>query len=368
MVQKKGLDMRGLSAAFFYAVVSLAIIFFNKAVLSIYKYDGVGTLMLAQMITTVGIAMLMRRLKLKSADFPDFNMKTARELFPMAILFCAKAGTDLLALKLVNIAMYSVLKRMVTPMLIVADYWIRGKLAPVKIRRSVYICVAGTILAGCTDIHFDVVGYLYALLSCVVTAAHSVYIAKSATESQIGSFGLLYYCSVISIPFLLICTALNGELAEFAHFPYLTTPGFQVCFAGSVFLGFAIHFAIYLCTTVNSPLTTSIMGQVKAVIQIACGFLFFDRMQAKTLNIAGMVLSTAGALYYSYLKYEQQKAGAEGGGKGAAKGGGANGEAEGGAGGGGGGGLHGRSPSVTGASTPSVLLALAGREKDERSV
>mmetsp|Transcript_36806 Transcript_36806/g.59516 ORF Transcript_36806/g.59516 Transcript_36806/m.59516 type:complete len:357 (-) Transcript_36806:98-1168(-) len=293
-------DVRQAAAALFYAVTSISIIIFNKAVVSIFKFDGLGILVLSQMLFTATFCYGIKLLGF--VDYPAFNVTTAQRLAPMAVLFAAKAGTDLAALRLTNIAMYSVLKRLVTPVMLCADYFLRNKVAPVSVRRAVYIIVAGTVMAGASDLSFDLLGYLWAMISCVVTAGHTVYIAKSAVEAQLNSFGLLFYCSILSIPFLLLFTIANGELEQFMNFPELHNPAFQIAFGSSIVLGFLIHYAIYICTTVNSPLTTSIMGQVKAIVQIGSGFILFDHAPITPFNVIGMAMSTLGSCYYAYLK------------------------------------------------------------------
>jgi len=61
-------------------LISIAITFFNKAVLSYYKYPYPLTLTLAQIIFSLALSASMKALKLIS--YPDFSFATLQQVFP----------------------------------------------------------------------------------------------------------------------------------------------------------------------------------------------------------------------------------------------------------------------------------------------
>lgn len=96
-----------------------------------------------------------------------------------------------------------------------------GKDASPKIKQAVTIIIIGALIAGASDLTFDIAGYLFALASCVSQAAYLIYVAKSGAERNLNSFGLLFYNSVLSLPFLLVIITLNGELTNSLQHRYL---------------------------------------------------------------------------------------------------------------------------------------------------
>lgn len=52
--------------------------------------------------------------------------------------------------------------------------------------------------------------------------------AKSGAESGINNFGLLFYNSLLAIPFVLFISAFTGELFDVIDYPKLNDIDFQV--------------------------------------------------------------------------------------------------------------------------------------------
>ena len=76
---------------------------------------------------------------------------------------------------------------------------------------------------------------------------------------------------------------------------------------------------MFLCTTVNSPLTTTIVGSkifivyvwliighAKSAISILLS-LFVMPARLTILNGAGLMLNMFGGVWYSYIKFKEQK-------------------------------------------------------------
>jgi hypothetical protein len=68
--------------------------------------------------------------------------------------------------------------------------------------------------------------------------------------------------------------------------------------------GITLTFSQNLCTVVNSPITTSITGNVKDIGLTFVSFLIFTDVVATPWLVVGLVLSLAGAFIYSYPQIE----------------------------------------------------------------
>ena len=77
---------------------------------------------------------------------------------------------------------------------------------------------------------------------------------------------------------------------------------FQAALFLSVSLGVLITYAIALCATVNSPLATTVTGNIKDVVGTAFGWAIFGGFDRSLWNIGGLTLSFAGAALYSREK------------------------------------------------------------------
>ncbi|KAL0557718.1 hypothetical protein IC582_006268 [Cucumis melo] len=72
-------------------------------------------------------------------------------------------------------------------------------------------------------------------------------------------------------------------------------------------MGIVLNFTMFLCTIVNSALTTTIVGVLKGVGSTTLGFVILGGVEVHALNVTGLVINTAGGVWYSYAKYQQKK-------------------------------------------------------------
>jgi len=119
------------------------------------------------------------------------------------------------------------------------------------------------------------------------------------------TFGLMFYNSLLSLPFIIIlCVA--TEWNEIIQFTQWLDLGFQFYFMGSVVLAFLLNYTVFLTTTINSPLTTNITGQIKSLVSTILGLFTFGGVPVTPSLALGLTVSTLGGLWYGYVKYEEK--------------------------------------------------------------
>lgn len=301
-----------VGTAFFYGFCSSSLTIFNKAVFTTYGFPYSKGLLGVQLSFTIVILLTMRKISLIS--FPDISFKEMKPLFPIGILYSINVIIALEALKFLNLPMYSVLKRLTICLVLFGEYLLFGKKSSSQVKLSVFLIVGGALIAGLGDLQFDIYGYLSAFFSCTVQCLYLLYVAKSGIESGLNSFGLVFYNSLISLPFLSLYIVLSGEINEMKDWmeihlietPEFDSIGFLICFFTSIVFGSLLNYSIFLCTTTNSALTTTIVGQIKGVIPIVAGLIFFGGIKMNLLNSIGLVSNTIGGFYYSYAKYQEK--------------------------------------------------------------
>jgi len=303
LTQLKNSRWFGFSIASGYGLVSIAITFFNKAVFSIYKFESSNFLTLCQAILSIFLLMIFKHLKW--IEYNDFSVFTAKRLGMLGIAFTWMVLTGLAALKYVNVPMYSALRRLTTFIVIVAQFIMLGKTVSTDELLSVVAMVLGAIIASFGDITFDLWGYILVALNCATTAWYLVLIAKKQKETGLNSFGLMYYNNIFSIPIIGILV-LFSEYQDLVKFQYWLAVDFQITFLGSCLLAFALNYFVFLCSIVNSPLATSITGQLKAIISTLLGFVLFGGVVMTTNLAIGLSISTFGGLWYGKVKYDEQ--------------------------------------------------------------
>lgn len=294
-----------LFAAIAYGIASLAMVFINKAILMQYAHSM--TLLTLQQLATALLIHLGR--VLGHAKAKDLNLLTAKRLLPVSIFYNANVAFALASLKGVNIPMYIALKRL-TPLAVLLAGLFRGRGKPSKqVSLSVMLTAVGVIIAAIGDFSFDLFGYSMALTSVFFQTMYLVLVERSGAEDGLSSVEIMFYNSFLSLPFLLFLIIATGEFPSSLSllFAKSTSVSFLVILILSLLMGIVLNYTMFLCTIVNSALTTTIVGVLKGVGSTTLGFVLLGGVQIHGLNVTGLVINTAGGVWYSYAKYQEKK-------------------------------------------------------------
>jgi len=290
-----------------YGSTSLAQTIFNKKILATYEFRASNLLLLMQMIISASILISCRTLGI--IKFPAPNLSTAHKILPLSLCYFSTVLLGLVSLPNLSLAMYSALKRLVAFIILICEYLVLHKTSPRSIWSSVGVMVLGAVVAGVTDMAFDLTGYTFALSSCFFQALYLVLVKKNAKD--IGPVEMLFYNCTLSMPFVLSLVVLFDEVNYMRNFPMLYDSGFKTYFMLSIGIGAFLNFFIFYCTSVNSPLTTSITGQAKNILSTILGVLIFNDLVIRPINVLGLCINGLGGVWYTYLKL---KSGGGGGG------------------------------------------------------
>ncbi|KAK7311825.1 hypothetical protein RJT34_10202 [Clitoria ternatea] len=294
-----------LFAAVSYGISSMAMVFINKAVLMQYAHSM--TLLTLQQLATALLIHVGRTMGYTRAR--GIEMSTAKQLLPVSIFYNANVAFALASLKGVNIPMYIAIKRL-TPLAVLITGYFSGKGRPTtQVALSVILIATGVLIAALGDFSFDLVGYSMAFISVFFQTMYLVLVEKSGAEDGLSSVEVMFYNSFLSLPFLIFLIIATGEfpnslsmlLAKSYSFSFL------MILILSLVMGIILNFTMFLCTIVNSALTTTIVGVLKGVGSTTLGFVLLGGVQVHALNVTGLVINTAGGVWYSYAKYQQKR-------------------------------------------------------------
>jgi hypothetical protein len=298
-------DLYIASVVVMYALSSLGAIFVNKATLSAFNFPYSISLMLSQLVvSTIGMSVL------RACRVLVIPKRSVRELtalaFP-AIFLISNVTVGLLALRLVNIPMFSAFRRLSVLNVMLLEWWVLGRTASRRILCTVFVMVVGSFLAGLGDLTFDSLGYFLVFLNNFITGANLVSIKKASSVVRLGALQLNYYVTLIALPIVFILALVTGDLRaaimEISNRPDLQTPTFAIALSLSAASAFMVNFFTNLCTQLTSPLTTAITGQMKNVLQTFLG-VFAWGYKVSALNLAGLAVALSGSLCFAFYKYD----------------------------------------------------------------
>lgn len=294
-----------LFSAISYGIASMAMVFINKAVLMQYSHSM--TLLFLQQLATTLLIYFARVMGYVNAK--ELNLVTAKKLFPVSLFYNANVAFALASLKGVNIPMYIALKRLTPLAVLVAGFFSGKGKPPTQVSLSVLFTAFGVIIAALGDFSFDLFGYTMALTSVFFQTMYLVLVEKSGAEDGLSSVELMFYNGYLSLPFLLFLIIATGEFPNCVYllFDKAISFSFLMVLILSLVMGIVLNFTMFLCTIVNSALTTTIVGVLKGVGSTTLGFILLGGVQVHALNVTGLVINTAGGVWYSYAKYQQKK-------------------------------------------------------------
>lgn len=167
---------------------------------------------------------------------------------------------------------------------------------------STGLMVAGAVLAAATDLNFNAGGYAAVAANNLMTALYLVMI-KQYRLAAVDSKAMLFYSAALSVPLLGAAVVLFGEWAGVMAFDGAAAPGFSVILGLAGCMGVFINHATMVCTRANGPLTTSVVGSAKNIVMTAIGMLAFGDFPYTPWNAAGLVVSTAGTIWYATSEF-----------------------------------------------------------------
>ncbi|XP_050730848.1 uncharacterized protein LOC127005789 isoform X2 [Eriocheir sinensis] len=294
---------RGLAAAVFYGVCSSSMAFLNKAVIYSYEFPFPFFIMACQMLVTV--LFLELAASLGKVKLPAYTWRSARSFLAPSLGYAFHATLSLMALQGMNIPMYGAVKRC-TPLvnLILAVVILRRPFPSFTLIMSILIITTGCFVAVLGDLTFDGFAYSMGALSVLAQGLYLTLVQQCA-ENQLSTLEILQLNSYNTLAPFIVMSVLVGEPEDIVKSKYIGDIGFHVLFWILVSMGAVLNYSLFLCTALNSALTTSLVGVAKSVIQTLVGFFVFGGIKYHPLNIAGIVMNTFGGFMYTYTKYQE---------------------------------------------------------------
>lgn len=301
---------RSFAYCLLYGTTSVSITFFNKAIFSVYEFRFPCIVTLIQILvclTTLTIAQSFGYLTL-----PTITRQTSRQVYPLTIVWWLYVVSGIGALRYLTIPMFSTLRKSTAMIVLILEAIVLKKRAKPSVWLAIVIMVGGGFIAGATDLSFSTMGYILVSICCVATALYLVLIVRVTNASKMGTFSLLYYNNVLALPLMVgYLVFFTKELEQVKQYPHLGDNKFLLFLFFSAAQATLLNIAIFLCTKLNSPLATTVTGQMKDFVTIGFGLFVFGDVTLSLPNLVGLGISLTGSLMYSIIKLITARAAAK---------------------------------------------------------
>lgn len=293
-----------LSAALFYGLSSFLITVVNKRVLTSYKFPSFLFLSLGQLMAS--ILVLFTGKKFRIVSYPSYSNDLVKRIFPLPLIYLGNMIFGLGGTKALSLPMFAALRRFSILMTMFLEFYVLKSRPTTAVQMSVYGMVGGALIAASDDLSFNLEGYAMIMLTNVFTASNGVFVKKKLSGSDYGTYGLMFYNSlVMAIPVIAINWAL-GDLEAAFNFDQWDNPLFVMQFLLSCIMGFVLNYSTVLCTQHNSALTTTIVGCLKNVSITYIGMFIGGDYIFSWLNCIGINISVFASLIYTYVTFRKK--------------------------------------------------------------
>jgi len=72
---------------------------------------------------------------------------------------------------------------------------------------------------------------------------------------------------------------------------------------------FVLNYATFLCTTLNSGVTTSITGQMSKLVTMTVGLFIFVNHTYSNMTLVGLFVGLISSFWYAYIKFAEGRSG-----------------------------------------------------------
>ncbi|KAI8582081.1 hypothetical protein K450DRAFT_228911 [Umbelopsis ramanniana AG] len=297
----------------FYFIISLAVVFLNKFILSSSEYKFPYPLFVTwfQLLVALGLLVAWAKLGQYKKAFSiippyEFDLSIAKRVAPLTVVYVLMLAFNNLCLQYVEVTFYQVARSLSIHFSILFTYLILGKKTSTAAIGACGIVFLGFVVGSYGEINFSWEGLIYGVGSSAFVALYGIYVQKSLAIVDNNQWRLLHYNTTLAILILLPVVMLSGEVSEILdNVQFLGDIGFWVLMTFTAATGFGINIAMFLQVKYTSALTNTISGTAKACVQTLLAAMIF-RNPISFMNGVGIFLALFGSGYYGYVRYMER--------------------------------------------------------------
>lgn len=292
-------------AALFYGVSSFFIVIIIKSVLTNNKFPSSQVVGLGQMVATLAILRTCKSVGL--ITFPTFDSSVFRRIWPLPAIYLGNLMFGLSSTKNLSLPMFTVLRRFTILLTLLGEEVLLRYRSSTGVRVCVMMMIGGSFIAALSDLAFDYVAYIIVFLNDICTAGNTVYMKRKLEAKDLGKYGLMYYNALFMIFPATLVAWYTGDLSKALAYPHWNSILFDIQFLLACVMGFILIYSTVLCTSINSALTTTIVGCLKNIFVTYFGMFFGGDYVFSLLNFVGLNISMTGGVIYALVKYREQQ-------------------------------------------------------------
>ena len=313
----------GIIFTYIFIICSITINIVNRVIFWQYKFKFNFTLILFQQTFCMIFFSLCAKYseifntQTGGISFFDF-WKLKYQYIGYSIFFILKTVTSFLGYQLVtNIPMYVNLRKFLTAMTFIYQYFCKKKrISRVNIL-VVILVTLGAFLTGIDDYSTDYKGYAAVFLKNMFNLVNLEISENFKQKNGVTNLKLLVYNSFLSTPLLLITIFVNGEFFRMINyfqeehdFSYRNLTFFLFLSCSVVMV---TNSSFFISNEKNTSLFTQLISDSKYIIITFISYFVLKSFALTWKNVTGIILSTIAAIIitinslYNNIKFEKKQ-------------------------------------------------------------
>ena len=311
----------GIIFTYIFIICSITINIVNRVIFWKYKFKFNFTLVLFQQLFCMIFYFICSQKseifiqQTGGISFSDF-WKLKYQYIGYSIFFILKTVTSFLGYQLVtNIPMYVNLRKFLTAMTFIYQYFCKKKkISNINIF-VVILLTLGALLTGIDDYSTDIKGYLAVFTKNMFNLVNLEISENFKKKNGMTNLKLLVYNSFLSTPLLLIYIFINGEFfrlidyfKENQEYNYFYLIFFLVISCSIVMITNA---SFFISNEKNTSLFTQLVSDTKYIVITFISYIVLKSFTFTWKNITGLFLSTLAAIIitinslYNNIKFKK---------------------------------------------------------------
>ena len=292
----------GIIYTYMFIGASMAINIVNRVIFLQYKFKFNFTLILLHQIFCICFFMTLSKTSQSftkmagKISFSDFLLLKYQYIL-YSLFFIFKTVVAFLGYQLVvNIPMYVSLRKLLTGMTFVYQYFFKKKKISNLNILEVILLTAGAILTGLDDYSTDIKGYIAVFLKNMTGLINLEISENFKKKNGVTNLKLLIYNSFLVIPILLVTIFLSGEYSRLKlylnseHNFYYYRLGIQLFF--SCVIELTTNASFFMSNEKNSSLFTQLLSDTKYIFITILSYKVLKTFKFTWKNILGVGITT----------------------------------------------------------------------------
>jgi uncharacterized membrane protein len=298
----------GVVWVFIWFALNVALAVLMKVVFSGSKFKFPVIMSTVHMI----VSAILSQIVMSTGSIPkqEINEEGTRRLRYFVVLFCLNIAFGNIAVEIVNLALSQLVRSAIPIFIMVISRFVLNTTPTLSVILSVFPIVIGVGMAAYGDVELTVISFALLILGNIFAALKVVVTNKSLTQYKLHPMVMLAKLSPASSVVMFAFAIMNGEVTRFAQvYQDIDFMTYMFVVLSGV-MAFFLNWTNFLANMHTSPLTMSVLGNVKQALIIVLSLVLFQT-SIKMLSAIGVTITMAGMMLYTYLTYiEKQKAAA----------------------------------------------------------